>query len=163
AISQSEREKFREFRHAIALIVNDTARRNGYPKLATDQAVPPARTMEILAFYHAELDALFGGADPPQYTIYGHIGDGHLHVNMLPASEEKFRAAKALLLKFAMEAVKLGGTVGAEHGLGKSKAHLLKLLYPPEVIEAMRRIKLALDPQDLLNRGNLFGGSPFLQ
>jgi len=163
AVSAAEREKFREFRHAIALIVNDTARRNGYPKLATDQAVPPARTEELLAFYHRELDALFGAADPPQYTIYGHIGDGHLHVNMLPASEASFRAAKALLLEFAAQAVKLGGTVGAEHGVGKSKAHLLKLMYPPEVLEAMWRIKLALDPQNILNRGNLFGSSPLLQ
>ncbi len=163
AVSASEREKFREFRHAIALIVNDTARQNGYPKLGTDQAVPPERTEEMLAFYRRELEALFAGADPPQYTIYGHIGDGHLHVNMLPASESTFRAAKALLLKFAAQAVKLGGTVGAEHGLGKSKAHLLKLLYPPEVIEAMWRIKLTLDPHNLLNRGNLFGVSSLLQ
>ncbi len=163
AVSAAEREKFREFRHAIALIVNDTARRNGYPKLATDQAVPPARTEELLAFYHRELDALFGAADPPQYTIYGHIGDGHLHVNMLPVSEASFQAAKALLLEFAAQAVKLGGTVGAEHGVGKSKAHLLKLMYPPEVLEAMWRIKLALDPANILNRGNLFGSSPLLQ
>ena len=163
AVSAAEREKFREFRHAIALIVNDTARLNGYPKLATDQAVPVERTQEILAFYHHELDVLFAGANPPQYTIFGHIGDGHLHVNMLPTNEADFGAAKALLSKFAEQAVKLGGTVGAEHGLGKSKAHLLKLLYPPEVLEAMWRIKLALDPKNLLNRGNLFGTSPLLQ
>ena len=163
AVSASEREKFREFRHAIALIVNDTARLNGYPKLATDQAVPVERTEEILAFYHYELEALFDRAAPPQYTIYGHIGDGHLHVNMMPTSEAAFGAAKALLLKFAEQAVKLGGTVGAEHGVGKSKAHLLKLLYPPEVLDAMWRIKLALDPKNLLNPGNLFGTSPLLQ
>ena len=82
---------------------------------------------------------------------------------MLPTSEADFGAAKALLSKFAEQAVKLGGTVGAEHGLGKSKAHLLKLLYPQEVLEAMWRIKLALDPKNLLNPGNLFGTSSLLQ
>jgi FAD/FMN-containing dehydrogenase len=105
---------------------------------------------------------LFGDCDPPRYAVYGHIGDAHLHVNMLPTDEASFQAAKALLLRFAEEAVRLGGTVGAEHGLGKAKLHLLKLQYPPEVIEAMRQIKLALDPRDLLNRGNLFGSSSLL-
>jgi D-lactate dehydrogenase (cytochrome) len=163
AMSAAEREKFRDFRHGVALIVNETAQRNGYPKLATDQAVPVERTADIIAFYHRELDALFGECDPPKCTMYGHIGDAHLHVNMLPTDEASFRASKALLLKFAEEAVRLGGTVAGEHGLGKAKLHFLKLLYPLEVIEAMRQIKLALDPQDLLNRGNLFGASSLLQ
>jgi len=171
AMSAAEREKFRDFRHAIALIVNDTARQNGFPKLATDQAVPVERIGELLAFYYRELRALFGDCDPcsgdlqvatPKYTIYGHIGDAHLHVNMLPSDEVSFQAAKALLLRFAEEAVRLGGTVAGEHGLGKAKLHFLKLQYPPEVIEAMRQIKLALDPRDLLNRGNLFGSSSLL-
>jgi len=162
AMSAAEREKFRDFRHAIALIVNETARQNGFPKLATDQAVPVECIGELLAFYYRELRALFGDCDPPRYAVYGHIGDAHLHVNMLPTDEASFQAAKALLLRFAEEAVRLGGTVGAEHGLGKAKLHLLKLQYPPEVIEAMRQIKLALDPRDLLNRGNLFGSSSLL-
>ena len=148
-----------KFRHAISLIVIELARVNGFPKLATDQAVPPERTEEILAYYRRELEAVFGGAKPPQYTIYGHIGDGHLHVNMLPTTDAAFRRGRELLLEFTAEAVKLGGTVGAEHGLGKSKSHFLKLQYPPEVIEAMWRIKLALDPLNLLNRGNLFGSA----
>jgi FAD/FMN-containing dehydrogenase len=172
AMSAAEREKFRDFRHAIALIVNETARQNGFPKLATDQAVPVERIGELLAFYYRELRALFGDCDPcsgdlqvatPKYTIYGHIGDAHLHVNMLPSDEASFQAAKALLLRFAEEAVRLGGTVAGEHGLGKAKLHFLKLQYPPEVIEAMRQIKLALDPRDLLNCGNLFGSSSLLQ
>ena len=171
AMSAAEREKFRDFRHAIALIVNETARQNGFPKLATDQAVPVERIGELLAFYYRELRALFGDCDPcsgdlqvatPKYTIYGHIGDAHLHVNMLPTDEASFQAAKVLLLRFAEEAVRLGGTVAGEHGLGKAKLHFLKLQYPPEVIEAMRQIKLALDPRDLLNRGNLFGSSSLL-
>ncbi len=163
AVSPAEREKFREFRHAIALIVIETARLNGFPKLGTDQAVPIERTEDILAYYRRELEPVFGGAVPPQYTIYGHIGDGHLHVNMLPATEAGFRRGKELLLEFAGQAVKLGGTVGAEHGLGKSKSHFLRLQYPPQVVEAMWQIKLAFDPQNLLNRGNLFGASALLQ
>jgi len=163
AISAAERDKFRQVRHAIAIIVNETARNNGFPKYGTDYAVPIERTEDMIAFYRAELEALFAGADPPQYAVYGHIGDGHLHVNMMPKTEDKARAAKRLLLKFAEQAVAFGGTVGAEHGLGKSKAHFLRLQYPPEVIDAMWRIKLALDPANLLNRGNLFSTSALLQ
>jgi D-lactate dehydrogenase (cytochrome)/glycolate oxidase len=52
--------------------------------------------------------------------------------------------------------VRLGGTVGAEHGLGKRKAHLLALQYTPAEIEAMKSVKRRLDPQWLLGRGTLF-------
>jgi D-lactate dehydrogenase (cytochrome)/glycolate oxidase len=52
--------------------------------------------------------------------------------------------------------VELGGTVSAEHGLGKRKAHLLALQYSPAQIDAMIAVKKRLDPRWLLNRGNLF-------
>jgi FAD/FMN-containing dehydrogenase len=51
----------------------------------------------------------------------------------------------------------MGGTVSAEHGLGKRKAALLALQYTPEQIEAMRAVKRRFDPQELLGRGTLFG------
>jgi FAD/FMN-containing dehydrogenase len=60
------------------------------------------------------------------------------------------------MLDFARHAVELGGTVSAEHGLGKRKAHLLALQYTPDQMEAMKAVKRRLDPRWLLNRGNLF-------
>jgi FAD/FMN-containing dehydrogenase len=75
---------------------------------------------------------------------------------MLPDSEEQFLAGQKLLLDFAGHAVQLGGTVAAEHGLGKRKAHLLELQYTREQIESMRQVKRRLDPGWLLNQGNLF-------
>jgi len=56
----------------------------------------------------------------------------------------------------AREAVKLGGTVGAEHGLGKRKAHLLEIQYAPDQIAAMKAVKRRFDPNWLLGRGTLF-------
>jgi FAD/FMN-containing dehydrogenase len=50
----------------------------------------------------------------------------------------------------------MGGTVGAEHGLGKRKAHLLSIQYNAAEIEAMRSVKRRFDPQQLLGQGNLF-------
>jgi FAD/FMN-containing dehydrogenase len=151
AASDRDRERFRRFRHALPELVNDTMRRRGFLKLGSDYAVPLARNREMLAFYQVEL--MKQGLD---YVIFGHIGDAHVHVNILPKSAAEFEAGQRLMLHFARHAVELGGTVSAEHGLGKRKAHLLELQYTPAQIQAMREVKRRLDPHWLLNRGNLF-------
>jgi FAD/FMN-containing dehydrogenase len=135
--------------------VNDTMRRRGFMKLGSDYAVPLARNQEMLAEYHALLRQ-----HDLEYVIFGHIGDAHVHVNILPKSPAEFEAGQRLMLHFARHAVALGGTVSAEHGLGKRKGHLLALQYTLEQIEAMKDVKRRLDPQWLLNRGNLFA-APF--
>ena len=124
--------------------------------MGTDYAVPIASNGEMLAFYRDRLDRLL----PGNYVIYGHIGDAHLHVNMLPTTQQQADIASNLLREFAEHAVKLGGTVSAEHGLGKRKAKLLELQYSQEEIDVMRRIKQHLDPQWLLGRGTLFAQLP---
>ncbi|MBI4874149.1 MAG: FAD-binding oxidoreductase [Acidobacteria bacterium] len=152
AASAQDRERFRRFRHALPETVNDLVRRNGFLKLGSDYAVPPERNREMLTFYRRLLEAEFAG----RYVIFGHIGDAHVHVNILPASDGEFERGRELMLEFARQAVALGGTVGAEHGLGKRKAALLALQYRPGEIEAMKRVKRRLDPQWLLGRGTLF-------
>jgi len=152
ALSAADRERFRQFRHALPELVNDTVRRSGALKMNTDYAVPFARNREMLACYRRRLDEEF----PGRYVIFGHIGDAHVHVNLF-SSPDNPRHATDLLLEFARQAVAFGGTVSAEHGLGKRKAHLLKLQYTEEQLEAMRAVKRRLDPQDILGRGTLFG------
>ena len=151
AASAQDRERFRHFRHALPELVNATMRQRGFLKLGSDYAVPLSRNREMLAFYHTELKR--HGLD---YVIFGHIGDAHVHANILPRSPSEFEAGQRLMLDFAIQAVSLGGTVSAEHGLGKRKAHLLELQYSAAQIEAMKDVKRRLDPQWLLNRGNLF-------
>src|SRR5579864_9437778 len=151
AASEQDRERFRKFRHALPEMVNDTVRRRGYLKVNSDYAVPLNRNLEMLAHYHQCLQKL-----SLDYVIFGHIRDAHVHVNILPKSESEFKAGQELMLEFARQAVRLGGTVSAEHGLGKRKAHLLALQYTPAEIEAMKEVKRRLDPNWLLNRGNLF-------
>jgi len=105
----------------------------------------------MLRYYHERLaDAAL------DYVIFGHIGDAHVHVNILPQSAEQFEKGKAVMLDLARRAVALGGTVSAEHGLGKRKSHLLALQFTPEQIETMKAVKTRLDPHWLLGRGNLF-------
>jgi FAD/FMN-containing dehydrogenase len=134
-------------------LVNDAVRRAGALKMNTDYAVPLARNREMLACYRRRLEQEF----PGRYVIFGHIGDAHVHVNIFsdPANPAP---ASELLREFAREAVALGGTVSAEHGLGKRKSHLLELQYGAADIEAMRAVKRRLDPGNILGRGTLLSG-----
>jgi FAD/FMN-containing dehydrogenase len=152
ATTAKDRERFREFRHALPELVIDKVVTAGFLKMGTDFAVPLERNREMLAYYRRRLETEL----PGRYVIYGHIGDAHVHVNMLPVSAADAAIASALLNEFARQAVALGGTVSAEHGLGKRKADLLSLQYAPEDIQAMREVKTRLDPNWLLGRGTLF-------
>jgi FAD/FMN-containing dehydrogenase len=150
ALSAVDRERFRQFRHALPELVNDAVRRDGTLKMGSDFAVPLARNREMLAFYKQRLEAGF----PGRYVIFGHIGDAHVHVNIFSAE------AGPLLEEFARHAAALGGTVSAEHGLGKRKAHFLKLQYSEEDLEKMRVVKRRLDPKGILGRGTLWPAPP---
>jgi len=151
AASAQDRERFRQFRHAVPELVNDTVRRNGFLKMGSDYIVPVDRNREMMRYYRQKLDAFSGKS-----VIFGHIGDAHVHVNILPAAGEEVEVAKAMMVDFARHAVSLGGAVGAEHGLGKRKAHLLALQYSEAELESMKAVKRRLDPQWLLGRGTLF-------
>ena len=152
ATSASDRERFRRFRHALPEAVNDLVRRRNLTKMGSDFAVPVERNRDMLRIYRETLDREF----PGQYVIFGHIGDAHLHVNVLPANEDEWKRAGGLMTDFARQAVRLGGTVSAEHGLGKRKRHLLEIQYTLEEIEKMKDVKRHLDPDWLLGPGTLF-------
>lgn len=146
AMTAADRERFRRFRHSLPELVNETVRRNGVLKMGSDFAVPAARNREMLAYYRQRLETEY----PGRYVIYGHIGDAHVHVNIFSGD------AAPLLEEFARHAVALGGTVSAEHGLGKRKAGYLKLQYAPDDLAKMRAVKARLDPKDILGRGTLW-------
>ncbi len=152
ATSARDRERFRAFRHSLPEVVNDLVRHRKLTKMGSDFAVPIPKNREMLAIYRETLDREM----PGQYCIFGHIGDAHLHVNILPADEAQWTKAKDLMTEFAKQAVALGGTVSAEHGVGKRKRHLLPLQFSAAEIEAMRDVKRRLDPNCLLGQGTLF-------
>jgi FAD/FMN-containing dehydrogenase len=147
AVSAADRERFRQFRHALPERCNDRIRRSGFMKLSTDYAVPLDKNREMMAIYRKLLE--------PPYVIFGHAGDAHLHINTFSDSQAKFDRNKLLMNDLARAAVELGGTVGAEHGLGKRKAHLLEIQYSPQEIEAMRAVKRRFDLPWLLGRGTM--------
>jgi FAD/FMN-containing dehydrogenase len=150
--SAADRERFREFRHTLPVLTLEIVRRNGFPKAGTDYAVPLNRYRELHAYYKKRCEEVI----PGQYWIYGHVGDANNHVHLFPASAEQVQKVEALLYEFAQKVVALGGTVAAEHGLGKSKAYLLELMYSADELNAMKAVKRRLDPHWLLGRGNIF-------
>jgi FAD/FMN-containing dehydrogenase len=154
ASSDRDRERFRRFRHSLPEQVNDAVRKNGFLKLGSDYAAPVEHSGQMLRIYRERLEAGF----PGKYVIFGHIGDAHVHVNILPESAGEFDRGAELMLQLAREVVSLGGTVSAEHGLGKRKAQLLGIQFSGEQIEQMRQVKRRLDPAWILGRGNLFAG-----
>ena len=149
--TDADRERFRVFRHKLPEMVNERIKRNGFQKMGTDAAVPLEKNREMMRWYRQVLDEQFLG----KAVMYGHIGDAHAHVNVLPETEDDARRGRAFQYESARQAVALGGTVSAEHGLGKKKAHFLALEFTPEQIQAMCDVKRHFDPQWLLGRGNL--------
>ncbi|HET7685260.1 MAG TPA: FAD-binding oxidoreductase [Candidatus Limnocylindria bacterium] len=91
-------------------------------------------------------------ADRARAILYGHLGDGNLHVNLLgPAPDDEVLDEAVLRL-----AIELGGSISAEHGIGRAKVALLPLDRASGDLAAMRAIKSALDPAGILNPGVLF-------
>ncbi len=150
--SAADRERFRQFRHRLPERIHEKLRRSGFVVLATDYAVPLERNRDILAIYRSELTKNFGN----KFVMFGHIGDAHVHTEVLPETQQEWERGTSLAVELAHEVVAMGGTVGAEHGLGKRKAHLLGIQYSAADIEAMRAVKRRFDPQGLLGQGNLF-------
>jgi FAD/FMN-containing dehydrogenase len=150
--TDADRERFRKFRHALPETSLAVSERNGFMSLGTDFSVPIETNREMLAIYREHMDRIM----PGHYCIFGHVGDAHPHVNMLPATQAEFDAGYESLTYFAKRAADLGGSVAAEHGLGKRKAKLLPIQYSREQIDEMKSVKRRLDPQWRLGRGTLF-------
>ncbi len=148
------RDRLRSFRHRVPATLHERVeafREQGGGKVGTDWWVPYAQIPDMLGGWRERLAA--SGLDT---VVFGHIGNGHPHVNFLPRNGEEKARARELVLAMCREAVGRGGGVAGEHGLGKLKRDLLAVQYPPERIRAMREIKSRWDPAWILGRGNLF-------
>jgi glycolate oxidase len=122
-------------------------------KLNNDVVVPRTKIPDLLD-YVDELASRLELLIP----CFGHAGDGNIHVNVMldPADAvEAARAKEAVELIFR-KAVALGGTISGEHGIGYAKAPYLGIALTPETIDAMRRLKRAYDPNNILNPGKVF-------
>jgi D-lactate dehydrogenase (cytochrome) len=150
--TEQDREKMRAFRHALPVSVNERVVRNKQKKIGTDMAVPDENFPAFLRFYKETLEA--SGID---YVIFGHIGDCHLHANLLPKDDAEAERSRHLYGRFVAQALMLGGTISAEHGIGKLKSKYLNVMMGERYLNEMADLKRAFDPNGILGRGNMFG------
>jgi D-lactate dehydrogenase (cytochrome) len=151
ATNEQDQAKLREFRHALPVLMNEWFARHNQRKVSTDMSVPDEAFPGMLGFYQ---DAL--GTSELRYTIFGHIGDNHVHVNILPQNDDEATKARAIYLQFLERAAAVGGTLSAEHGIGKLKRDYLRLFYSEDHLREMAALKRAFDPAGILGRGNIF-------
>ncbi len=154
----------REFRHALPEGVNTYLRARGSSKLGTDLAVPAEGFPEMFEAYRAAGRA-FERAFPREgihWVLFGHLGDYHLHMNFLTDSEAERICAMEQYAGLAQLAIQLGGTISAEHGVGKKVITVdgeplpyLELMYGREGLEEIAAVKRALDSALILNLGNM--------
>jgi D-lactate dehydrogenase (cytochrome) len=123
-------------------------------KTAADMIVPFERFGELLTLYETEF-----GSRGLDVAIWGHISDGNVHPNVIPRSYVDVESGREAILRCGRAVIDMGGSPLAEHGVGRSpvKQQLFEMLYGPEGIEDMRRVKRALDPAWKLAPGVLFG------
>lgn len=120
-------------------------------KLGSDMSVPDDRLRDVIELYRTGLAE--AGLES---AAWGHIGNNHLHVNVLPRSMADYEAGKELFGAWAAQVSAMGGAVSAEHGVGKLKRGFLVAMYGEDHVREMARVKFALDPFCQLGRGNLF-------
>ncbi|HVF55611.1 MAG TPA: FAD-linked oxidase C-terminal domain-containing protein [Pyrinomonadaceae bacterium] len=149
--NEHDRAEMREFRHQLPVMVNEWLARHGQRKVSTDISVPDAEFPRMLGFYKERLRA-----SRLQFVIFGHIGDNHVHVNIMPRDEVEAVAAREIYSQFIARAVEVRGTISAEHGVGKIKREYLRALYGDEHLREMAALKRAFDPASILGRGNIF-------
>ena len=151
ATNAADQAKLREFRHQLPVLMNEWFARYRQRKVSTDMAVPDEAFPGLFRLYQ---DALRDSG--LRYTIFGHIGDNHVHVNILPRDDAEGARARELYVQFLKHAALVGGTLSAEHGVGKLKREYLRLFYSDDQLRALASVKRALDPNGILGRGNIF-------
>jgi D-lactate dehydrogenase (cytochrome) len=155
-VEDRELRELKIFRHAVPEHINATIakRKSSIPelhKIATDMAVPDEQLIPVYHLYHRTLTAR-----GLEFAIFGHAGNNHFHVNILPRTRDELLSAKEAYGEFARAVVELGGAVAAEHGIGRLKKNFLAMQYGPRQLQAMQGIKQFFDPRRLLNTGVLF-------
>ena len=144
-----ERNRLWAARHAAYWAT--LAMRPGARAIVTDLCVPISAMAEAIAETRAEIAE--SGIPGP---MVGHVGDGNIHALLMidPESAEERRIAEGLAASMAARALRLGGTITGEHGVGAGKLKHMAAEHGP-AWAVMGRIKQALDPAGILNPGKV--------
>ena len=151
ATNEQDQARLREFRHQLPVLMNEWFAHYRQRKVSTDMAVLDDAFPGLFNLYKQTLQP-----SGLRYTIFGHIGDNHVHVNILPRDEDEGARARELYVQFLKYAASVGGTLSAEHGVGKLKRDYLRLFYTDAQLREMAAVKKHFDPHGILGRGNIF-------
>jgi FAD/FMN-containing dehydrogenase len=151
AASEAQTAAFWRLREALP----DSQRPEG-GSIKHDISVPVSRIPEFLARAVPLVEGLIPGVRP---VTFGHLGDGNLHFNLTQpegGDREAFLARWDEVNRAVHELVAdMGGSISAEHGVGRMKIEEIKRFKPAIEIELMARLKAALDPENLMNPGKV--------
>jgi FAD/FMN-containing dehydrogenase len=150
ALSLEEEARVWRLRHAASPIIADLPPGRRSLQVIEDACVPVSRMGE----YISAVRSLARRLEVP-VVIFGHAGDGNIHVNLLPETGRKGweKAVGILYEAITDEVIRLGGTTSGEHGDGRIRSSVLERLYGPEIVGLFHCIKAALDPDGILNPG----------
>jgi FAD/FMN-containing dehydrogenase len=150
APSPVEAEELWAIRHAASPILAGLPENRRSLQVIEDGCVP----VEGMGEYIRAVRQAAARYDLP-VVMFGHAGDGHLHVNLLPelAREGWESAVSELFQEVTAAVIRLGGTLSGEHGDGRLRAGALPDVYGPEVMELFRLVKAAFDPLGIFNPG----------
>jgi FAD/FMN-containing dehydrogenase len=144
----------RQMRHSIPSTMNERGAkyfRAGGRKVSTDWAVPYVKLGDAIQRAR-EIATARGIAQP---VVYGHAGNGHPHQNFLARDDKELATIETVVEDTLRHVITLGGTVAAEHGIGKLKRRWLPLQMNALQIAMMGAVKRELDPHSLLAPGNI--------
>ncbi|HUJ19765.1 MAG TPA: FAD-linked oxidase C-terminal domain-containing protein [Nitrospirota bacterium] len=119
-------------------------------KLNEDIVVPRSRIPDILLAING-IAAKYGLL----IVNFGHAGDGNIHANVM-VDDSELEKGRAAVREIFQETLRLGGSISGEHGIGLAKSEYLPMELGPATINAMQKIKQALDPNNVLNPGKIF-------
>ena len=156
ATDKKQKKELDDLRHLLPETVNRmiAERKKTVPdlhKISTDFSVPADQSISFWQVCSAALTK-----SKLEWVAFGHIGNAHLHINILPNTEKELRTAQKIYRTLAEKAVLAGGSISAEHGIGRLKRHLFSLQFSPQAITAMQKIKFAIDPTHVLNPNTLW-------
>jgi glycolate oxidase len=149
AESESEREQLWAVRRQMSLALKAT----GLLKINHDVVVPRGRVPELFALVNT-----LKREHRLRIACFGHAGDGNIHVNLMvdPKNEDEMARARAAERVLFEGVVSLEGSISGEHGIGFAKAKYLGIELSADTIALMKRVKLAFDPNGILNPGKIF-------
>jgi len=150
-----QQEELRRLRHKVPSYLFEEGGKfvkDGGGKISTDWSVPINKIHEIMDYAKKLADE----AKIVEPVIYGHIGNGHPHYNFIAKNSAQKKQILDVVHKTCQKVVLLGGTIAAEHGIGKIKKDFVKYQYPIQIIDAMKALKHSLDPNGIMAPGNIF-------